>query len=404
MKGLKRNRRGKYILRFWSDGHRPGSRKVYANLGRVPYKVAVKLAAKKIGEEKTRRAGDPRITVGELAKKYEKLHVPTLAPKSQERVEEVLRLHLLPSFGERAVESLRTVDVETYRQVRLGKKAKPATVNREVAVLKAILAKGRAWELIDREPIPRGAIRRLHEPSERLVFFEPEEAAKLLSAFDNAEAWREYVKSVTNLGPVKFGKASPEERRYGGGRRPDSEATDAYLKRLRATVPILHALLLTGCRVGEVISLRWEAVDLKRGVVTIFQHKTRKPKTVPVSEDLGAVLKGLPPGVGAAHVFKRPDGSAWNVVDIQRAFAVAKKLSGVRPELRLHDLRHTFASWLAIRGVPVRTIQELLGHADIRMTIRYAKLSPAHLREAASIIGGVLRGRNGDQTTETGRR
>jgi integrase len=362
----------------------------------------VKLAAKKEAEEKTRRVGDPRITFGELSKRYQKLHVPTLAPKSQERIEEVLRLHLLPRFGERAVESLRAFDVETYRQERLGQKAKPATVNREVGVFSAILAKGRAWELIDREPIPRGAVQRLHESSERLVYFEPEEAAKLLSAFDNAEAWRRHVASVTNLGPVKIGRASPEERRYGGGRRPDSQATDAYLARLRATLPVLRTLLLTGCRVGEVISLRWEAVDLKRGVVTIFQHKTRRPKTVPVSEDLGAVLKALPAGVGAAFVFKRPDGSAWNVVDIQRAFAVAKKLSGIRPGLRLHDLRHTFASWLAIRGVPLRTIQELLGHADVRMTIRYAKLSPAHLRDAVSVIGSVLRERNGNETAETG--
>jgi hypothetical protein len=66
---------------------------------------------------------------------------------------------------------------------------------------------------------------------------------------------------------------------------------------------------------------------------------------------------------------------------------VARKLSGARSELTPHSPRHTFASWLAIAGTPLRTIQELLGHADVRMTIRYSHLSPAHLREAVEVIG-----------------
>jgi len=61
-------------------------------------------------------------------------------------------------------------------------------------------------------------------------------------------------------------------------------------------------------------------------------------------------------------------------------------MAGVRKELTPHSIRHTFGSWLAIQGTPLRTIQELLGHADVRMTIRYAHLSPAHLREAVEGI------------------
>jgi site-specific recombinase XerD len=68
---------------------------------------------------------------------------------------------------------------------------------------------------------------------------------------------------------------------------------------------------------------------------------------------------------------------------------VAQKLSGVREELTPYTIRHTFASWLAIKGTPIRTIQELLGHKDLRMTLRYAHLSPAHLAEAVEAIGAV---------------
>jgi len=57
--------------------------------------------------------------------------------------------------------------------------------------------------------------------------------------------------------------------------------------------------------------------------------------------------------------------------------------------LNPYTIRHTFASWLAIKGTPIRTIQELLGHKDLRMTLRYAHLSPAHLAEAVEAIGAV---------------
>lgn len=78
------------------------------------------------------------------------------------------------------------------------------------------------------------------------------------------------------------------------------------------------------------------------------------------------------------------DGHGFTVGDVQRAFDVARRLSGMRPELTLYSLRHSFASWLAIAGVPLRTIQEVLGHTDLRMTLKYAHLSPAHLTEKRS--------------------
>ncbi len=71
--------------------------------------------------------------------------------------------------------------------------------------------------------------------------------------------------------------------------------------------------------------------------------------------------------------------------DVERAFDLAKRMTGLRTELTLYSIPHTFASWLAIQGTPIRTIQELLGHRDLRMTLR----SPAHLREAVEAIEAV---------------
>lgn len=91
------------------------------------------------------------------------------------------------------------------------------------------------------------------------------------------------------------------------------------------------------------------------------------------------VGRGPEPEHGQAPVFTREDGRSFSAIEVQRAFAVARKLSGIRLALTPHSLRHTFASWLAMSGQPLRTIQELPGHSDIRMTVKYAHLSPTHL-------------------------
>jgi integrase len=171
--------------------------------------------------------------------------------------------------------------------------------------------------------------------------------------------------------------------------RPDSEATARYRERLRAAVRFFRTMLYTGWRPSEVFALTWRDVDFERGVVVIWQEKTGAPKTVPVSKALREVLSGLLRGVGTAPVFVRPDGSSLTKDDVERTFDLAKRMTGLRAELTIYSIRHTFASWLAIQGTPIRTIQELLGHPDLRMTLRYAHLSPAHLREAVEGIAAV---------------
>jgi integrase len=223
--------------------------------------------------------------------------------------------------------------------------------------------------------------------SRREVFFEPEEWERFLGAFDDETAWKSYRTRLRNLGPVKEGLQGL--RRYGGGRNPDSEATAEYRERLRATVPFFRTMLYTGSRPSEVLRLTWQDIDFERGRVFLWQEKTRAAKTVPMSKALREVLSALPRGIGGARVFVRPDSVPLTLPEVARAFRVAQKLSGIREELNPYTIRHTFASWLAIKGTPIRTIQELLGHKDLRMTLRYAHLSPAHLAEAVETIGTV---------------
>src|SRR5258706_13183572 len=99
-----------------------------------------------------------RITFGELAAEYLTEHGPIMARNGRERAAEVLRLHILPVFGHMLVESIKAHQVARWQRERLSARAKPASVNREWSVMKAILNFGEAKELIERNPIRRGAV------------------------------------------------------------------------------------------------------------------------------------------------------------------------------------------------------------------------------------------------------
>jgi integrase len=387
---IRRTRDGRYVIRYYEDGTKNSSYK-QENLGYVSRDDAVKLYRQRTAHAAARKGRALHaLTFETLAASYLETAGRKMAPKSLERATTIITNHLTPVFGSMLVSAVRPFHVERYMNSRTDAGANRATVNREWNVLKAILNWGERMELIERNPIRRGSVAGFKVADGKLIYFEPEEWRRFIAAFDDPAAWRAHIAGVRRLGPVKDGGQG--ERRYGAGRSPDSDATADYLRRLQHTVPVFRALLLTGCRLNEVLGLRWSDVDLKRNVIIVVQQKTRKQKVLPIEGDLRALLQTLPRSVGAAPVFTRPDGRPFPAIEVQRAFAVARKLSGIRPELTPHSLRHTFASWLAISGQPLRTIQELLGHADIRMTIRYSHLSPAHLSDAMRTIGSMADG------------
>jgi integrase len=378
---------GAYFIRYYESGRR-GSPMRQETLGRIPYVEAVRIYKERVALAAARRGAedDSRVTLAMLAREYVNLHCTRKSDSARARTEQALKV-ILPVLGERIVRTLKPLDVEAFRQKRLGDGVKPVTVNREWAILKAILNFGEKKGFISRNPIRRGSVAMFEAESRREVFFEVGEWELFIAAFDDEAAWKSYRTNLRKLGPVKEGLQGV--RRYGGGMNPDSDATAEYRKRLRAAVPFFKTMLYTGSRPSEVLRLAWQDIDFERGRVLIWQEKTKAAKPVPMSKALRSVLSSLPRGIGAASVFARPDGKPLTIPEVTRAFRVAQKLSGVRAELSPYSIRHTFASWLAIKGTPIRTIQELLGHRDLRMTLRYAHLSPAHLAEAVETVEAV---------------
>jgi len=154
----------------------------------------------------------------------------------------------------------------------------------------------------------------------------------------------------------------------------------------------LHAIVTlavnTGMRKGELLGLEWERINLSTSGITLYRTKSGKPRGVPINQAVYDALVGLEPDPQrrAGLVFRRRDGAAWG--QIRTAFASACKKAAIQ-QFRFHDLRHTAASHLVMRGASLNDVRELLGHSDLKMTQRYAHLSPAHLRQAVGLLDGL---------------
>jgi integrase len=239
-------------------------------------------------------------------------------------------------------------DVEGYLSDRL-KTVGPARHNLDLQVVRAIFGKGVEWNYCRTNPT--NGIRRLKEPPGRVRFLNDDERKALLKACSS---------------------------------------------RLRQIVEIT---LDTGLRKGELLSLRWENVDLKNRMIRVERSKNGERRDVPMTDLVYETFQSIPRRVDSPFVFANSDGTAPE--SVSTAWYNALETSGVE-NFTFHDLRHTFASNLVMGGVDIRSVQTLLGHKNISMTMRYAHLSPAHLREAISVLGGSAPRTKQDQEPKAG--
>lgn len=155
-----------------------------------------------------------------------------------------------------------------------------------------------------------------------------------------------------------------------------------------AREPEIDLALHTGMRRGEQYSLRWQDVDLDRGIITIPRSKHGEKRWLPINSAARRALDALAMRRQGPSVCA-PRGRRW--------FDRCIREAGIR-DFRYHDLRHTFASRLVMAGVDLRTVQELMGHKTLLMTLRYAHLSQAHTREAIEKLARVAEPVTGTET------
>jgi integrase len=160
----------------------------------------------------------------------------------------------------------------------------------------------------------------------------------------------------------------------------------------RKVANIVRLLLLTGARAGEVLGMRWDELDLGKGIWSkpAATTKQKADHVVPLSAPARQLLAEIRARQTSAGVYVFPGkGKAGHMVAIERAWAAIRKRAGITG-LRMHDLRHSFASQLASPGASLPLIGALLGHSDPTTTHRYAHLFDDPMRKAVETVGAIV--------------
>ena len=258
-------------------------------------------------------------------------------PSTRQRMDSALRTQLVPTFGPQRLSEIDRSAVHEWFD-RYSETA-PAGANRTLDILRQIFSYAIECGHIDTNPTR--SVR--HNPRPRRTrFLSQDEIARVHAALD-------------------------AHRGRGSGRQQAA---------------IIRLLLLTGCRKGELVGLRWKEVDGDR--LCLVDSKTG-PRTVYLSKTAQAVIAGQP-RTGSPYVFPSlTDGSRPRSSEISLWRKVRREARV--EDVRLHDLRHTFASHAVMRRVPLPVLSQLLGHRRDRMALRYAHVGDREAEEAAERIG-----------------
>ena len=200
------------------------------------------------------------------------------------------------------------------------------------------------------------------------------------------------TQGITNSNPVKKVKLFHEDNERVRFLDPDTEYPKLLAEVRKGPwylEPIVMLDLNTGLRRRNLLDLRWDQVDFSRRIIRIESRtKNGRPLNLPLNETAVRTLRAVHTKTGdQPHVFTHIEGrfEGEPVTDIKIAFNGAVRRAKIQ-NFRFHDLRHTFCSWLALRGVPLTAIQKLAGHASIKMTLRYAHLSPRYLADEVKTL------------------
>jgi integrase len=150
----------------------------------------------------------------------------------------------------------------------------------------------------------------------------------------------------------------------------------------KLTKDLIAFLILSGCRKGEALNLKWDDVDLQNDVIAIKGTKTKYDRYIPISKPLKDLLGGIEKHQDCLYVFHR---NGAKLGDFKRSFHTACKNAGFK-DLRIHDLRHVFASKMVMNGTSLFITGELLGHRTTQMTKRYSHLVPETLKKAVDEV------------------
>jgi integrase len=263
-------------------------------------------------------------------------------------------------------------ELELWRTTRRDERGvSAATINRDLAALKAALSWAVKRKLLEKNPLNGLEPLQERDSEQKVRYLSPEELKRLYNVLDARDERKRRERDSHNKWLRERGQPELLDLR-----------TVRYVDHLR---PMIELSLHTGLRRGELFNLKWSEIDFRHRILTVKAStaKSGKLRHIPLNETAYSCLKDWHKQTGGKGlVFPGPRGKvfdncnkSWRRV-LQGAGLRYKKDDKWVNEFRWHDMRHHFASKLVMSGVDLNTVRELLGHADIKMTLRYAHLAP----------------------------
>ncbi len=283
-------------------------------------------------------------TYNEFAEKWFSTYVRNNNKPSEQKSKSVIIVsHLIPAFGHLRIDNITSLMVEEYKNKKLKLDLSPKTINNHLVVLSKSLKTAQEW--VGMFNLPR--IKFLKVPPQSFSFLTPIESNKLLASI-KGNMWR---------------------------------------------VMVLLALR-TGLRLGELVALQWEDIDMKNRQITVRRSavrgvisapKSNKHRYIPFSDEVHEALLSLNNKKDLVfslnNCLMNHETPRLNLIRICEDAGVKK--------IGWHNLRHTFASQLVAAGASLKAVQELLGHSDIRTTMRYSHLAPSTLVDTVRLLDSI---------------
>jgi len=317
-----------YFIDYWYEG-----RRYREKAGRTKREAEAALAIRKAdilrGEFRIKKQAKVRFDdyadqyIRDYSEKFKR------APKR----DKVSLVSLRPFFGSYSMGKINRFLIEQYQGQR-AQKVKPATVNRELGLLKHMFSRAVEAGLVMVNPVKQ--VKFLKVDNNMTRFLSQDEAGRLLAAC--SEDFK----------------------------------------------PVVLTALLTGMRVREILDLEWSNVDLTLRTILVTHTKSGKDRRIPINDRLMDVLVQLKKEAKTKYVFvSKYTGTRF--INYRRNWISALRKAAIG-HYRFHDLRHSFASHLVAAGVDLVTVKELLGHASIIMTMRYAHSAPSTQKGAVALL------------------
>jgi integrase len=252
--------------------------------------------------------------------------------------------HLMSRFGALPLDQIHRADILAMQQSTRAEGMAVGTCNRLLIHMRTIFNAAIRWEILPEGSNPCRGVKPMKGEVRRERFLTSAEVQRLFDALDRSR--------------------SPQ------------------------LAIVARMLLYTGARKREILDARWEHIDFERCILTVPRAKSGYTRHIPLSQAAMDIVNAQPRRPGNPWVFPNPK-TGKPIVSLHAGWDAVRRRAGL-PDVRLHDLRHSFASFLVNAGHSLYEVQALLGHQSPKMTMRYAHLAPETLLRAANSVAGAL--------------